>query len=159
MTDRNRTGVLFVCMGNICRSPLAEGIFLHEINRRGVAARFAVDSCGTGNWHAGDRPDPRSIDIAARYGVALPGRARQVRRDDFERFDQLVCMDRSVAHQLREMGAPAPRLRLLLSRDPDEPGCDVPDPYTWEPEQFDQVYTLIAGGIDTLLEELLESTS
>ena len=159
MSSNERTGVLFVCMGNICRSPLAEGIFLHEINRRGVAERFAVDSCGTGHWHAGDRPDPRSINVAARYGVTLPGHARQVRRDDFERFAHLVCMDRSVAHRLRDLGAPEERLRLLLSRDPDEPHRDVPDPYTWEPEQFDQVYTLIAEGVETLLQELLEPTS
>jgi len=159
MTDSSRIGILFVCMGNICRSPLAEGIFIHEINRQGVAERFAVDSCGTGNWHAGSRPDFRSIDIAARYGVSLPGHARQVRIDDFERFHHVVCLDRSVAHRLRDMGAPDTRLRLLLSPNPDEPGCDVPDPYTWAPEQFDQCYTLIAEGVEMLLADLLESAS
>ena len=73
---KDQTGVLFVCLGNICRSPLAEGIFIHLARERGVLDRFRVDSCGTGGWHAGERADPRSIAVAAKYGIELPSIAR-----------------------------------------------------------------------------------
>src|SRR5262245_42334662 len=89
-----RIRVLFVCLGNICRSPLAEGVFLHLAQAAGVADRFEVDSAGTGDWHAGERPDSRATAVARKHGVELPSIARQVTRADFDRFDHIVAMDR-----------------------------------------------------------------
>ena len=107
-TTGSRTSVLFVCLGNICRSPLAEGIFSHQAEIRGLADRFEVDSAGTGAYHAGEPPDSRSVAVAASHGVRLFGTARQVAMDDFERFDLIVAMDRSNQRSLeglREGGA------------------------------------------------------
>ena len=91
-----KTRVLFVCLGNICRSPLGEGVFRHLVSARGLDDSFDVDSAGTGGWHAGAAPDERSIDVAARNGVSLEGqRARKVRFEDFLEFDLILAMDRS----------------------------------------------------------------
>src|SRR5687768_10697322 len=117
--------VLFVCLGNICRSPTAEGVMRHLLRERGLEDEVTVESAGTGAWHVGEPPDRRSTDAARRRGIALEGAARQVRASDFEEFELIVAMDRS---NLRDLLAIAPdeahdRIRLLL----DE--ADVPDPY------------------------------
>ena len=91
------TSVLFVCLGNICRSPLAEGVFRHLVEEAGLDEHFVIDSAGTGAWHVGERPDRRSVAVAASHGVSLPGHARQVTRDDLVRFDRVVAMDREAA--------------------------------------------------------------
>lgn len=141
-------------MGNICRSPLAEGLFLHKINQRRVAGQFHVDSAGTGNWHEGQRPDPRSIAVAEKRGVVLPGRARQATVDDFARFDHLICMDRVNRRHLVAMGAPEQKIRLLLSFVPNGDVVDVPDPYTGDLDGFELVYSLCDRGCEGLLAEL-----
>src|SRR6218665_3815243 len=98
--------ILFVCTGNICRSPLAEGIFSHLAEKRGEAALYRADSAGTGGWHRGETPDPRSIAVAASHGIDISGqKARQVLTTDFERFDLLLGMD-------------ADHVEMLLSRAP-----------------------------------------
>ncbi len=109
-----RIGVLFVCMGNICRSPLAEGLFVKKATDRGVIAKFRVDSAGTGGWHAGEAPDPRILQLAKKKKIKLTGRARRVEPPDFERFEVLVCMDEKNLANLARMGAPRDRLHLLL---------------------------------------------
>src|SRR5690606_14742882 len=87
------TGVLFVCLGNICRSPLAEGVFTHLSREAGLDDRFRIDSAGTGGWHAGEPPDPRSVEVAARHGIVLEGVARKTRPRDFHDFDLILAMD------------------------------------------------------------------
>lgn len=149
------TSLLFICLGNICRSPLAEGIFLHHVNRRGVADRFDVDSAGTGGWHAGERADPRARAVAEAHGIVLPSRARQVERRDFERFDRLVCMDRENRRALLAMGAPAERTSLLLSFDPDAGVDEVPDPYYGGDAGFSEVFDLVHRATERLLDALL----
>ena len=149
------TSVLFVCLGNICRSPLAEGIFSARLARAGLDARIAVDSAGTGNWHAGKPPDPRSVDIAARNGIDLRGlRARQVRADDFQRFDVVLAMDSDNLASLQGMQRqssqkPRCRLRMFLSDN-------VPDPYFGGPDGFRTVFEMLDAGCDTLLHELTQ---
>ena len=155
MTDDRRIGVLFICLGNICRSPLAEGVFLHHAHARGVSARFTVDSAGTGGWHAGDLADPRMRAVAAEHGVELVSRARAVHADDFRTFDHLLCMDEENHTVLRERGAPLDRLRLLLDVDPQAPRRDVPDPYYGGVDGFHTVYTLVDRACQALLDELL----
>ena len=155
MTSGGPIGVLFVCTGNICRSPLAEGIFLHKVNRRGVADRFTVDSAGTGNWHAGAKPDPRMQAIADKYGVVMPSRARQITDSDFRRFNHLICMDEDHRRQLLDQGAPHAKLRLLLEVDDAASIDEVPDPYYGGPAGFERVYRLVDSACEALLETLL----
>ncbi len=160
---RESTEILFVCLGNICRSPAAEGIFLHRARERGVAERFRVDSAALGPWHAGERPDPRTLAEAQRRGIHLPSIARQVRAEDFERFDLIVYMDAqnraglekrgAPAHKLRAMGSFAAQARDAGARDADARAAgahaEVADPYQHGPEafvrMFDHLEELVAG--------------
>jgi low molecular weight protein-tyrosine phosphatase len=141
--------ILFVCMGNICRSPTAEGVMRRLIDDAGLD--IEVDSAGTGGWHAGEPPDERAALAAQRRGVTLSGAARQVRRDDFQRFDLLVAMDRG---NLRELLALAPdeeaaaKVRLLV------PDADVPDPYYGGDRGFETVLDMVEAACRELLDEL-----
>ncbi|MCC5822696.1 MAG: low molecular weight phosphotyrosine protein phosphatase [Phycisphaerales bacterium] len=148
------TGVLFVCLGNICRSPLAEGIFLHQARQRDMLDRFRVDSCGTGAWHAGEPADPRSVAVAAKHGIELPSIARQFdpRRDAAE-FDWIIAMDRQNQHNLIKAGAPKDRVRLMMSFHPDPPVEEVPDPYYGGPDGFDKVYEMLRVACEGILDD------
>jgi protein-tyrosine phosphatase len=151
------TSVLFVCLGNICRSPLAEGVFLHLVKQAGQEADFVVDSAGTGAWHAGERPDKRSIRVAAAHGVELPGRARQVEAEDLRRFDVVVAMDKENLAALERLSSSAAgdaRLVLLRAFDPDADGLEVPDPYYGGPDGFEDGYRMIHAACVGLLKEL-----
>ena len=151
------TGLLFLCLGNICRSPLAEGIFIHRATERGVIDRFRVDSAGTGGWHAGNRPDPRSIAVAAKHGVHLPGRARKLIGDqDGDAFEFILAMDRQNAIDAVDVGIPVGRVRLMRSFDPAaEPDAEVPDPYYGGDGGFDEVYAMLVRACDGLLDHLM----
>lgn len=157
MTTPDPTSVLFVCLGNICRSPLAEGVFLDLLRERGLEDDFRVESAGTGAWHVGELPDPRSREVASRHGIDLPSRARQVTPRDLEEFDIVVAMDRSNLEDLQDMAAEhGGRARLVRMRDWDpEPGDgDVPDPYYGGDSGFDRVYEMVRRSSERLLEEL-----
>lgn len=147
--------ILFICMGNICRSPLAEAVFRHKARDRGVESRFVVDSAGTGAWHVGEPPDDRVRALAERRGVAMDGLARQVTRRDLERFDHLICMDEGNLRQLVSAGAPDAKLRLLLECDPSSTAREVPDPYYGGRRGFETVYGLVDSACEALLDELL----
>ena len=158
----DRYGMLFVCMGNICRSPLGEALFIHHAHERGVLDRFDIDSCGTGHWHVGGRADPRSIEIGAKYGVDVPSIARQVDAGaDFDRFDLLLAMDRSNRDDLIKLGADPDRVRLMLSFDPVNAGeiehsLDVPDPYYGRGDSgFERVYAMLDTATVGLLDALI----
>lgn len=167
---RPQVGVLFVCLGNICRSPLAEGIFLHHARSRGVADLFDVDSCGTGGWHADAVPDPRSIAVAALRSITLDHRARQLDpRSDFIRFHHVLAMDRSNFRDIvaagETHGIAAPNIRLMLAPGPVSEGTDlprtdqidVPDPYYGGADGFERVFEMLDFSCKALLEELLEN--
>ncbi|MBI1179259.1 MAG: low molecular weight phosphotyrosine protein phosphatase [Alphaproteobacteria bacterium] len=149
-----RTSVLFVCLGNICRSPTAEGVFRAMAAEAGLAGRFLVDSAGTGSWHIGKPPDPRAVAAAARRGIDISGlRARQVTRNDLRRFEHVLAMDhRNLAVLQRLAGAGDTRPRLFLDYAPGEAGRDVPDPYL--EGGFDAVLDLIEAGSRGLLAAL-----
>jgi protein-tyrosine phosphatase len=158
----NCSRLLFVCMGNICRSPLAEGVFAHLAHERGVRDQFTIDSCGTGGWHAGELPDPRARATAARYGIHLTHRARQFEPADLQRFDLLLAMDRANLRALQAAGASPARARLLREFDPSIPGAllagdppEVPDPYYGSGDGFEQVYAMLRGACAGLLDALL----
>lgn len=152
-----RVGVLFMCMGNICRSPMAEGIFLHLAKQRGVLDRFDVDSCGTGGWHAGEPPDPRALAEAARHGVYLPSLARQLApREDRRRFDLIVAMDAQNREDAIRAGVPEAKIRLMRSFDPAAEEFDVPDPYYGGADGFGLVYDMLFAACGGLLDHLLD---
>lgn len=147
------TSLLFVCLGNICRSPLAEGVFRHMAREAGYAFHFEVDSAGIGAWHEGDPPDARSIEIAGKHHIDIAGqRARRIVSDDFIRFDHLLAMDHDNLTALHDQAAGAHRgkIRLLLQH----PELDVPDPYYGNSDGFEVVYQLILRGCHALLEDL-----
>lgn len=152
------TSVLFVCLGNICRSPLAEGVFWHLVVQRGLESSFRVESAGTGAWHVGEPPDDRSSEVARRHGVSLDGQqARRVRSSDFAEFDHLVAMDRENLRTLErlmdEVGGAA-SLSLLRDHDPEPGDGDVPDPYYGGGHGFDHVFRMIRRSAEALLDHL-----
>lgn len=153
--------VCFVCLGNICRSPTAEGVFCHLVAEAGVEDRFEIDSAGTAAYHTGERPDRRSSATAKARGVTLPGRARQFVEDDFDRFDHVLAMDRSNYESLRSLApddAARAKVRLFRSHDPASPkGAEVPDPYYGGADGFDLVFDICMAAGRGLLTELLES--
>lgn len=152
-----RIRILFVCLGNICRSPTAEVVFRAAAARAGLAHRVEIDSAGTGEWHVGNPPDHRATAHAARRGYDLkPLRARQVCVEDFARFDWIFAMDRGV---LAELGALRPNgfgghLGLFLDQAPDLGLCEVPDPYDGGPEGFEQVLDLLERGAEAFAAQL-----
>jgi len=156
-----RLSVLFVCLGNICRSPLAEGIFAHLAASRGIGDRFRVDSAGTAAYHTGERPDSRSIAVASNRGVQLDGVARQVTHDDLADFDMIVAMDRSnrrSLERLRDYGAHNGRAEIVMMRDydPERGNQDVPDPYYGGRGGFERVYRILERCCDRLLDTLTD---
>ena len=160
MTD-NTISVLFVCLGNICRSPLAEAVFRQTVADAGLAARFRIDSAGTSGYHDGEPPDARTREVAARRGVEVRGRSRRVTEADVHDFDYLVAMD---ADNLREVEAllaragvdgDGPRAHLLREFDPSARGdLEVPDPYFGGPQGFDVVHDLVERSARGFLDHL-----
>jgi len=150
--------VLFVCLGNICRSPAAEAAFLHLVAEAGRDREFVVDSAGTGAWHVGERADARMRQAAVRRGFEIRSVARQVTRTDFEDFDWILAMDASNLDTLYRL-APAPRrakVRLFRDLDPDGRGQDVPDPYYGDTSGFDEVLDIVTRTARALLGELTQ---
>lgn len=141
---------------------MAEGIFRHLVEARGLGHRFRIDSAGTGAWHVGEPPDPRAAATAERRGVALDSRARQVVPEDLEAFDVVIAMDRENLRILRRMadgkGTGDARLHLMRSFDPEGDGEDVPDPYYGGPGGFEDVYEMILRSCETLLDQLTEDS-
>jgi protein-tyrosine phosphatase len=150
-----RPSVLFVCLGNICRSPLAEGAFRHEA--RAIGLEVVADSAGTGGWHAGEPPDPRAIAAARRQGVDIAGqRARQVKAEDFRRFDLVLALDHD---NLRNLRALMPKdataqLGLLLDHAPGLEGQAVADPYYGDDAGFDLAWEQVSQAAHDLARRL-----
>jgi protein-tyrosine phosphatase len=150
--------ICFVCLGNICRSPTAEGIMRRAVREAGLEGKIAVASAGTGDWHVGDAADARSRETAARRGVILDGTAKQFLRADFGRFDHVLAMD---AENLRVLARLAPdetarkKVRLFRDVDPESPrGAAVPDPYYGGAGGFDEVFDICERACRALLAEL-----
>lgn len=148
--------VLFVCLGNICRSPTAEGVLRHKLHEAGLAGRVEVASAGTGDWHIGNAPDARSQRAALRRGYDLSGqRAQQVSRADFARYDLILAMDHSNLRNLKALqpGQGKAELDLFLRRY-EAPVDEVPDPYHDGEQGFERVLDLIEQACDSLVIEL-----
>ena len=157
MSGDRPVGVLFVCLGNICRSPTAEGVFRARLAEAGLAGRIRVDSAGTGDWHLGRPPDPRTRRAAAARGYDLEAlRARQVTPADFGGFDHILAMDLA---NLRDLERLRPqwyegRLDLFLRAAGHPDRLEVPDPYAGGDRHFAAVLELIEAGVDRLFEAL-----
>ena len=152
--------ILFVCMGNICRSPTAEGVMRGLLHEAGLDEAVTVESAGTGGWHTGAPPDERAVAAARSRDIVVEGEARQVTAEDFERFDLLLAMDRE---NERDLLARAPdaqaraKVRLLREFDPAAVAVgdlDVPDPYYGGPRGFDRVLDLVDAACRGLLDEV-----
>lgn len=146
--------ILFVCTGNICRSPTAEGVLIARLAREGLANKVSVDSAGTHSYHIGEPPDPRSQAAAKRRGVDISGlRARKVEVSDFSRFDLVLAMDRDHYSHLSRLCPPERRSRLVLFLDfaPDLGLKDTPDPYYGSGGEFERTLDIIEAGVEGVL--------
>ena len=157
MTNPDQCRVLFVCLGNICRSPTAHGVFESVVNKRGMDQSIYIDSCGTGDWHIGHAPDPRAMAEAAQRGYDLSElRARQVEPRDFEEFDYILAMDDQNLADLQAMcpATFAGFLGLFLPFDANATVREVPDPYYGGDEGFSRVLDMIEAASEGLLQEI-----
>jgi protein-tyrosine phosphatase len=155
--SQKKIHVLMVCMGNICRSPLAHGLFEELVEREGLTDLIIVDSAGTHAYHVGEPPDPRSQQTAVRHGVDLSRqRARRVSRDDFDQFDYILAMDQD---NYQNLMASAPnehqhKVQLFLEFAPQRREREVPDPYYGGPDGFEHVYELVEAAALGLLADI-----
>ncbi|CAA9530059.1 MAG: Low molecular weight protein tyrosine phosphatase [uncultured Solirubrobacteraceae bacterium] len=152
--------LLFVCLGNICRSPTAEGVMRHLLEDEGLTNEVELESAGTGDWHVGNPPDPRATAAAHDRGIALEGAARQVAPPDFDSFDLILAMDSENLADLRRAapdGAAREKVRLLREFDPASVAdgeLDVPDPYYGGDDGFEHVLDVVEAGCRGVLREL-----
>ncbi|HUF75513.1 MAG TPA: low molecular weight protein-tyrosine-phosphatase [Longimicrobiales bacterium] len=152
--------VLFVCLGNICRSPVAENVFRHLVEEAGLAEEFEIDSAGTGSWHVGESPDQRSASVARARGIELDGRARQVTAEDLSTYDHVIAMDRDNLRELQRLArgsAATARIELLRAYDPERDADDVPDPYYGGARGFENVFDIVSRSCRNLLASLSEA--
>lgn len=149
--------ILFVCLGNICRSPTAQGVFSRQLEELRLQDRIRIDSAGTGHWHIGKSPDPRATEAARQRGIDLSTqRARQVSLEDFYTFDHILAMDRANHSDLRSMAPPNAdaSVALFLSYARHADTDEVPDPYYGGESGFTRVLDLITDAGEGLLAEL-----
>lgn len=151
--------VLFVCLGNICRSPLAQGILLKEIEKRGLAGKIAVDSCGTSKYHIGEPPDHRTLENAKSNGIILNHQARQFERSDFRKFDYILAMDSANRNNILRLDQTSEfghKLMMIRDFDPEFKGADVPDPYFGGESGFLEVFDILDRSVNKFLDHLIE---
>ncbi|NOT75947.1 MAG: low molecular weight phosphotyrosine protein phosphatase [Cyclobacteriaceae bacterium] len=151
------TRILFVCLGNICRSPLAEAIFIHQITEKNLQNHFKIASCGTANYHVGDQPDSRTIRNALKNGIKIDHIGRQFSVKDFEDYDLIIPMDQSNLNNIMRLpGAEkyGDKIKLMRTFDSEDIGSDVPDPWSGGESDFQNVFEILTrsmkGFISTL---------
>jgi len=165
MTDRTITKenpykICFVCLGNICRSPTAEGIFQHLIDERGYQPYFYIDSAGTSAYHIGEPANSKSRDVANKHGVELRSRARKFTVDDLEEFDMILAMDHENLNNIRQLDSRnqySEKIALMRNFDPEPGDGAVPDPYYGGMDGFQHVFDVIKHSCENLLDELEEN--
>ncbi|OUM96672.1 MAG: phosphotyrosine protein phosphatase [Thermobacillus sp. ZCTH02-B1] len=147
--------ILFVCLGNICRSPMAEAVMRHLIEREGLGDRVSVDSAGTGSWHIGEPPHAGTRRALARRGISWEGiRARRISADDLDAFDYIICMDTDNRRDVERIGRGRARVMTFMELVRDARSPDVPDPYY--SGNFEEVYELVEKGCEELLRRIRE---
>lgn len=150
--------ILFVCLGNICRSPMAEGIFLDLIEKKEISNDFFVDSAGTGAYHVGELPDNRMREIAYSHGILLTSKARQFIKEDFNEFDYILAMDESNFKNIIKLQPKNPNAEVILMRNFDEKAIidkNVPDPYYGGIDGFEEVYQILLRSNQKFLSSIL----
>ncbi|SIS49449.1 low molecular weight protein-tyrosine-phosphatase [Belliella pelovolcani] len=150
--------VLFVCLGNICRSPLAEAIFNHKLKENGLTDKFKSDSCGTSDYHIGELPDERTLQCASDRGVAVNHRGRQINRVDIREFDYILAMDKAnkknIENLIVKYGVNHDQVYLIREFQPNAEELEVPDPYYGGMEKFEEVYEILDESISHFLQFL-----
>ncbi len=157
ITKENPYKICFVCLGNICRSPTAEGVFQHLVNERGLQAYFEVDSAGTSSYHIGEPANSKSRLTAEKYGVSLLSTARQLKAFDLGYYDLILAMDRENLANIREMTPDQGRMAqigLLRDFDPEPGDGEVPDPYFGGMQGFEHVFQIVKRSCEAILDEL-----
>ncbi|NND71518.1 MAG: low molecular weight phosphotyrosine protein phosphatase [Rhodothermales bacterium] len=159
---RDVNSILFVCLGNICRSPLAEGVFRHRLGQEAPERQMIIDSAGTGDWHVGEPPDQRMRNTSLENGVSIDNlRARQFSRADFDDYDLILAMDRNNLRDiLSQSSKKSARQKVMLFRnwEPGQPdSLDVPDPYFGGQQGFDEVFDIVDRTVQRLVAELTGS--
>ena len=147
--------VLFVCLGNICRSTMAEGIFNSKIEELGLSELISSDSAGTSNYHIGDQPDHRTLNTLRNHGMDLVHYGRQIQTNDFDNFDYILAMDQSNFQDIQYL-APSEYKGLMMARQFDtlSPGGDVPDPYYGGMDGFEHVFDILDRSLEGFIEHL-----
>jgi len=158
-SDLMKQRILFVCLGNICRSPAAEAILLNKLQKLKLIDQFDVDSAGTGNWHVGKLADSRMREAASNRGISIKSRGRQISFDDFSQFDLILTMDNDNLKQVQSLAkelstTSKAQIKPLLSYSNQTNLIDVPDPYYGGDKGFDQVLDLLEVAIDGLIEDI-----
>ena len=157
MDQKNR--ILFVCLGNICRSPLAEGIFTKKIKEKDLLKYFEVDSCGTSNYHIGDQPDQRTRENALKHNVNLFHKARQLTYDDLSSFDYILAMDENNLKEIRLLDKNdtfREKIFLMRAFETNTEQKNVPDPYFGGEEGFENVFNILDRSIDGFINYFLQ---
>jgi protein-tyrosine phosphatase len=146
--------VLFVCLGNICRSPLAEGILGKLAKEAGLQEQIQIDSAGTSTYHLGELPDYRTRQVAENNGIRLTHRARQFKKSDFEEFDYILAADKSNLAHLKTLQNPHSKAKLHLIRDWEGDSLEVPDPYYGSMKDFEEGYVILENALKKFLAEI-----
>lgn len=156
ITQNNPYKICFVCLGNICRSPTAEGVFQHLVKERGLEDYFEVDSAGTSAYHVGESANKHSQRTAQKHGITLHSKARQFKPRDLERFDLVLAMDNKNLNNVRQMtnGDQEQMIGRMRDFDPNPGNGEVPDPYYGGPEGFENVFQIVKRSCQQLLDEL-----
>jgi protein-tyrosine phosphatase len=152
--------VLFVCLGNICRSPLAEAIFKDKVSKAGLSGFIDADSCGTSNYHIGGRPDPRTIANAQRNGVSIDHCGRQLTAKDLSHFDYILAMDNSNMKNIMKLDGAVQfshKISLMREFDSQAKGADVPDPYFGGEGGFQEVFVMLDRTMENFLDHIRQT--
>ena len=154
--------ILFVCLGNICRSPLAEGVFKKIVYDKGLTHQYKADSCGIADYHRGEPPDYRAIATARQHGIELNHAARQFEKNDFEKFDLILVMDRDNYQNAKKLSSSSNKNKIKFLRDYEFPlvfEAEVPDPYYGGQSGFEEVYQMVYKCCENLIEDLENKTN
>lgn len=157
ITKQNPYKIVFVCLGNICRSPTAEGVFQHLVNERGLQPYFYVDSAGTSAYHIGERANSKSRKTASGHGIELQSRARRFEYDDLQEFDLIVAMDHENLQNIKALDMKnkfSDKVVMLREYDPAPGNGEVPDPYYGGMDGFENVFIIVERSCKALLDEL-----